>query len=379
MATEMLLDIADKLQGGRRLDYQDGLTLYNSHNILQLGRLAEKITLARQGRSVYYCLNRHINYSNICRIGCRFCGFSRPLGHPEAYLLTSEQITDLARQAHRSGATEVHIVGGVHPEQGLDYYYQMIGDIRRACPTLHIKAFTAVEILELSRKSRLSVEQTLVRLIEVGLDSLPGGGAEILDEQYFAEVCPAKPHPQQWLEVHAVAHQMGLMTNATMLYGYDETPAQRINHLLRLRSLQDRSRKTAKGRFQCFVPLPYVKPTDRGQSKPVDIDVLTDLKTIAISRLMLDNFDHIKAFWPMLGLQLAQIALSFGADDLDGTVQHYRIVDKNSYNETDTLNENQLRRLITQAGRTAVKRDPFYRAIAEHENPNSFYLPGAQK
>lgn len=368
-AEKSLLKAPEKAQRGDRLNFEDGLALYNCRDIWRLGRLAEQITFDRVGRNVYYSINRHINYTNICRINCRFCGFSRRPGQADGYVLSVEEVAEQARQAHQQGATEVHIVGGVHPELPFNYYRLIVEEIRRACPKLHIKAFTAVEIIDMAQKADLSMDEILMQLQEAGLGSLPGGGAEILSEEYFRRACPDKPGPEKWLAVHAAAHRRGLMTNATMLYGYIESPAERIEHLIKLRKLQDESLRNGKGRFQCFVPLPFIRPHEKpGEPSPAtpdddSTDVLTDLKTIAISRLMLDNIDHVKAFWPMLGVKLAQIALCFGANDLDGTVQQYRIVEKNRDNTTNSLSAEQIRALISETGRTPVRRDAFYRPI----------------
>ena len=258
----------------------------------------------------------------------------------------------------------MHIVGGVHPELEFDYYVGMLEGIGEACEGLHVKAFTAVEIIDLAEKAGLSVEGVLGRLMEAGLGSMPGGGAEILSEEYFGKVCPNKPGPGEWLKVHATAHGLGLRTNATMLYGHVESEGERIEHLIKLRDLQDESIRKGKGRFQCFVPLPFIRPEGKeGGGEGESDNVLVDLKTMAISRLMLDNFDYVKAFWPMLGVKLAQIALSFGANDLDGTVQQYRIVDKGEANSSDSLSVEEIRGMIGEAGRRAIQRDPFYEGI----------------
>lgn len=354
-----LTPLIQKLSRGERLDYADGVALYQTGDILRLGELARQYTLKRYGPKVYYSINRHINYTNICRVGCRFCGFSRRLGQEGGYLMSASEVAELAEKARRQGANEVHIVGGIHPELSFDYYREMIEQVRRRCPKMHIKAFTAVEIIEMADKGKLTVEEVLQALKEAGLQSLPGGGAEILDEEYFQKACPNKPGPGKWLEVHAAAHRLGLMTNATMLYGYIDTPEQRIKHLLTLRKQQDESIQLGKGRFQCFVPLTWLDP-NKGYRDTVD--GLTKLKTIAISRLMLDNIEHIKAFWPMLGVKLAQVGLAYGADDLEGTVQQYRIVDKKQEGADQQLSVAEIRALISETGRSAVQRDGFYRA-----------------
>ena len=348
---DILLATAQKLQAGQGLGLADGLALYQTADLWRLGDLAERITLSRHGPRVYYSINRHINYTNVCSVQCGFCQFSCPADHQNAYTMTPLQVIEAVAEAHEHGATEVHIVGGINPDLPFDYYLEIVETIHDRWPDLHIKAFTAIEIISLADKCGKSVEQVLSQLIAAGLASLPGGGAEILDEDYFHRVCPSKPHPDQWLAVHRTAHRLGLMTNCTMLYGHIETLPQRLHHLLKLRKLQDESLAAGAGHFQCFVPLPYT--TSGGSGAP---NALEDLRTIAISRLLLDNIDHVKAFWPMLGTGLAQVALCFGADDLDGTVQQYSIVSGPGASHPQSLPIDQLRQLISDTGRTPTQR-----------------------
>jgi aminodeoxyfutalosine synthase len=367
--SEQFDEIEAKLARCERLDFDDGLVLYHSNDLFRLGKLAEQQTLAHQGRNVYYSLNRHINYTNVCKFNCKFCGFKSWHGEDNAYTHDVQAVVDFARQAYDDGATEVHIVGGIHPGLDFSYYIQMLTEIRRACPDMHIKAFTAVEILDLVKKSKLSIEDTLLELQGAGLDALPGGGAEILDDDYFNQVCRSKSKPEIWTDIHRTAHRIGLVTNCTMLYGFIETLEQRVNHLLRLREIQNASLAEGKGRFQCFIPLPYLKPEKMYRDSPEyqnsshQIDALEDLKTIAISRLLLDNVDNHKAFWPMQGVNLSQVALTFGANDLDGTVRRYTIVDKTYDNETESLPVEKIRAAIIEAGRTPVQRDGLYQPI----------------
>lgn len=347
---------------------QDALTLYQSNDLLQLGQRAHHRQLTHQGKNVYYCVNRHINYTNGCRMKCHFCGFSRDPDHPDSYIMPPETVADQAEKAWQNGASEVHIVGGINPGLPYDYYLNMLQKTRLKCPKLYIKAFTAAEIVDLSDKSGQSIKNTLENLQEAGLNGLPGGGAEILSDDFFERFCPNKARPNQWLNVHATAHALGMMTNATMLYGYQETPAERIEHLFTLRKLQDCSLQKGRGAFQSFVPLPYIPPTDTaGKTSPKKIDAISELKTIAISRLVLDNIPHIKAFWPMLGEKLAQIALCFGANDLDGTVQTYKIVDKKTDNPNDVLTEQQIREMILETNLTPVKRDALYHSLEPND------------
>ena len=361
-----LAAIAQKVEHRRRLDFDDALALYQTADVLRLGHLAELATSRKVGANVYYSINRHINYTNICRIACEFCSFSHPADHAGGYCMSVAEVVAAAEKAYQDQATEIHIVGGVNPTLPFDYYLEIVTRIAQTCPDLHIKAFTAVEIIDLAEKAGKTIEQTLTILKHAGLASLPGGGAEILNDDYFARVCPNKPGPDQWLSVHRTAHRMGLMSNATMLYGYAETVADRIAHLMKLRQLQDASLSRGSGRFQCFVPLRFVEPSTAAPDQPhAARNGLDDLKTIAISRLVLDNFDHIKAFWPMLGVQLAQVALCFGANDLDGTVQEYRIVDSLDVDDPCQMSVEHIGALITEARRQPVQRDGLYHRIPQ--------------
>ena len=361
--------IEDKLAQGQRLNFDDGMALYQTTNLFRLGALAERMTLSRTGNKAYYSLNRHINYTNICKFNCKFCGFKRWHGEPGEYTHEVKTVVGFAEQARNEGATEIHIVGGIHPDLNFDYFLDMLRGIRRACPEVHIKAFTAVEILDLMKKSKLDIADCLNTLHEAGLGSLPGGGAEILDDDYFNQVCRSKSKPDIWTEIHRTAHGLGLPTNCTMLYGFIETLEQRVRHLLRLRDIQDQSLAEGKGHFNCYIPLPYLKPSymyrasEEHTNSSDTIDAMEDLKTIAISRLILDNVDYHKAFWPMQGVNLSQVALTFGSNDLDGTVRRYTIVDKDYDNNTEWLPVEKLHRLIREAGRVPVQRDGYYREI----------------
>ena len=347
--------IQEKIEAGARLSPADGLALYEGADLWRLGALAERITLKRAGKNVYYSANRHINYTNICRMHCGFCHFSRRAGEKHAYAMTPDEVLAAVGQAHEHGASEVHIVGGINDDLPFDYYLEIVERTHLKWPDMHIKAFTAVEIISMARGSGKTVEQVLSLLIAAGLGSLPGGGAEILDDEYFRHVCPAKPRPDEWLAVHAAAHRLGLMSTCTMLYGHVETLEQRIGHLLKLRELQDESLAAGGGHFQCFIPLPYTAYDAEGQAAAPN--ALDDLRTIAVSRLMLDNIEHVKAFWPMLSVNLAQVGLCFGADDLDGTVHQYQIVSQGDQGDSTGLSLDCLIRLITEADRTPVRRE----------------------
>ncbi len=383
--TSDLVDIAAKVEAGRRLDYDDGVRLYASRDIFTIGRLANLVRERLHGRVAYYNINRHINYTNYCVLRCRFCAFYRPfpaggdrapdpaigdpqsaIAPPSGYALTIDDIVRLAREARDRGATEVHIVGGLHPSLPFSYYLDMCRGIREACPGLHIKAFTAIEIIHFTRISRprLSIREVLEQLREAGLGSLPGGGAEIFDDRVHEEAFRNKVGEQGWFDVHRTAHEMGIFSNATMLYGHVETPEERIVHLLKLREHQDASLRSRPAHFNCLVPLSFI-PDGSALSHLGGPTGLDDLKTLAISRLMLDNVPHIKAFWPMLTPKLAQVSLNWGADDLDGTVVYYDITKREGRGAThQELTVDQIRRLILEAGCEPVERDTLYNRVA---------------
>jgi aminodeoxyfutalosine synthase len=349
-----------KIERGHRFNFSEGLALYEWPDIFQLGIWADQILTLKNGQNVSYNVNRHINYTNICLNDCRFCEFSRHPNENNAYVIDIEEVTKIAFEAYTRGADEVHIVGGINPDLPYHYYVEIIRQIRRQCPKIRIKAFTAVEILHLSRLSERPIESILTHLMDIGLDSMPGGGAEVLDEAFHRKYCSRKPGPEEWLEVHAAAHRLGLNTNATMLYGCGENPLQAINHMIRLRQLQDDSLDRGRGTFQCFVPLPFVGPgkmaSELSLSSHQMPNIVRDLKILAISRLMLDNFDHIKAFWPLMGVRTAQIGLCFGADDLDGTVGDYRIARGGGVGHSYHLAEQDIRNMISAVGKIPVRR-----------------------
>lgn len=369
IADPRLVTIAQKVYAGQRLDLEDGLTLQASRDIHAIGALADHVRRRLHGDVVYYNRNRHINYTNVCALSCRFCSFYRKRGEEGAYEMPAEQVIAVAKQAHEQGATEVHIVGGLHPWLKFDYYLTILRRIREACPGLHIKAFTAVEIVHLSRISGLPIRQVLQALQAAGLGSMPGGGAEIFDDRVHDAVFKGKVRADRWFEVHQTAHELGIYTNATMLYGHVETPEERVKHLIKLRELQDESlaRPTENGRppaaFNCMVPLSFAPEQSELGDLPGPTG-LTDLKTLAISRLMLDNIPHIKAFWIMQGIHLAQVALSWGCDDMDGTVLWYDITKRVGSGTHQEMTVDQLHRLIREAGFRPVERDTLYHPVS---------------
>ena len=351
-----LVSIAAKVEAGERLCDSDALFLFESEDLLGIGELAALANARRNGRRVLYNVNRHINYSNICANCCRFCAFRRDSGEEGAYLLALREIRSRSEEALRQGATEIHMVGGLHPELPFSYYGEMLRTMKAVSPGLHLKAFTAVEIDHFSRISGLSLREVLLSLKESGLDSLPGGGAEIFAPAVRTELCEEKISGDRWLEVMEEAHRCGLRSNATMLYGHLESYADRVDHLARLRELQDRT-----GGFQAFVPLPFQPVNTRLQSdREPRAGGVDDLKTIAIARLYLDNFNNIKAYWVLLGEKIAQVALAFGANDLDGTVVDERIGHEAGAESPRGMTREEILRLIRSAGKEAVERDSLY-------------------
>jgi aminodeoxyfutalosine synthase len=358
-----LRPIAEKVLGQVPLSHEDGLALYATRDLHALGRLAHHLRTRLHGDRVYYNRNRHINYTNVCALSCKFCSFYRKRGEDGAYEMPIEQVVETAIKARDAGATEVHIVGGLHPWLKFDYYLDMLRGIRATCPDLHIKAFTAIEIIHFGRISRQSVRDVLVALREAGLGSMPGGGAEIFDDRVHDEVFKGKVRADKWFEVHRTAHSLGIYTNATMLYGHVETPAERVNHFIALRQLQQESLASSPASFNCVIPLSFVPERSELGYLPGPTG-LTDLKTLAIARLMLDNFAHIKAFWIMQGIGLSQVALDWGCDDLDGTVVWYDITKRQGQGSThQELHLQDIKRLIREAGKTPVERDTLYRPI----------------
>jgi aminodeoxyfutalosine synthase len=352
-----LLPIQEKVAEGVRLEAADGVSLFESADLLGVGYLAQTVRQRRHGSKAYYIYNQHINYSNICVNGCKFCAFSRKAGEPGAYEMSLAEIYDRVKERLHEPITEIHIVGGCHPELPFAYYLDMLKGIKELRPQVHLQAFTAVEVAHLAERAGLSLADTLGALQEAGLGSLPGGGAEVFSPRVRASLCPEKLSPQGWLEVSQAAHRLGLNTNATMLYGHLETVEERVDHLLKLRAAQDET-----GGFLTFIPLAF-HPANTGLSELSGPSAIDDLKTLAVSRLLLDNFDHIKAFWVMLGPKLAQISLCFGVDDIDGTVMEERITHMAGAVTPQGLTRSQLRALIREAGCEPVERDTLYKTV----------------
>ena len=350
--------ILDKVRAGERLSLDDGRRLYEHPDILALGYLANIVRERLNGNRAYFIYNQHINYSNVCTNLCKFCAFGRPKGDALAYEMSLDEIRAKVRERLDEPISEIHIVGGIHPDLPFAYYVDMLRAIREIRPDVHLQAFTCVEIHHLAKLAGKPVDETLRVLMDAGLGSMPGGGAEVFNPRIRQLTCPDKLPGEGWLEVARIAHRLGLRTNATMLYGHIETIDERLEHLDALRRCQDET-----GGFLAFIPLAYhPKNTELGGSG--NTTGVNDLKNIAVSRLMLDNFPHIKAYWVMIGPKLAQVALSFGADDMDGTVKEEVITHMAGAETEQAIGHNTLIRLIREAGREPVQRDTLYNVMA---------------
>lgn len=356
-----LKPIAEKVSGRERLTFDDAVTLYRSPDILALGWLANQVRERMHGNLTYFNVNRHINPTNVCVAACRLCAFGRKKDVPGAYTMALQEAYDTAASGYSEAVTEFHIVGGLHPDLPFQYYLDLISGLKERFPQVHIKALTMVEIAFLAKRAKLSIEETLRQLKAAGLDSLPGGGAEIFNERVRRVICDHKIDGQQWLDTARTAHKIGLKSNATMLYGHIENEEDRADHLIRLRELQDETHG-----FQTFIPLAF-HPANTPLSHLFTTTGFMDLKQIAISRLVLDNFPHIKAYWQMLGAKIAQIALRFGADDIDGTVIEEKIYHDAGATTPQGMRRSDLERLIREAGREPVERDTMYRPVTRTE------------
>lgn len=352
-----LIPIWEKILRGEELNFEDGLTLYKSSDLISIGKMAHWLQREKNGDAVYFVVNQKIEPTNICVLSCKFCDFAVKKNSPEAYEMTIEEILSKLNPE----LLEVHITGGLHPDWEWEYYVGMVREIKKHFPKIDVKAFTAVEIDFFSKKFKKSIEEVLLELKEAGLRTLPGGGAEVFSERVRRLLFNQKIGAKRWLEIHKKAHQLGIRSNATLLYGHIETIEERINHLLMLRDLQ----KETSG-FLSFIPLAF-QPGDTG-IKPRNqfTSAIDDLKTIAISRLMLNNFDHIKAYWVMLTEELAAVALNFGADDMDGTVGGERIAHDAGAISPMQLAKNKLIKIINDANKIPVERDIFYKPVKLH-------------
>jgi aminodeoxyfutalosine synthase len=355
-----LKSIAEKVVGGQRLTFEDGVALFRSNDLLSIGYLADTVRRRMHGDIVYFIQNKHINYTNVCKNRCRFCAFSRDRGDADAYTMTIPEVVTSAGETYTSRVSEFHVVGGLEPDLPFEYYLEMMRELKANYPDVLIQGFTAVEIDHLATISGLGVEETLRQLKAAGLDSLPGGGAEIFAETVRTKLCPEKLSGEGWLEVMRTAHRVGLKTNATMLYGHIEGPEDRVDHLLRLRALQDET-----GGFLAFIPLAF-HPKNTQMAQGSSTTGFDDLKTLAISRLLFDNIPHVKSFWIMIGPKLAQVSLSFGVADLDGTVVEERITHAAGAETAQGLTLKELLTMIRSAGRVPRERDTLYNVVQEY-------------
>lgn len=352
-------NIVGKIIDGKRISVEEGILLYKNADLSILGYLANLIRERKNGDKVYFNRNLHIEPTNQCVYACKFCSYYRKKGE-EGWEFSRE---DMIRQVEEMGdqITEVHIVGGVHPKWDLHYYGELFQDIKAIRPDVHIKAFTAVEISYIAKRSKMNLREGLQALKDYGLDSIPGGGAEIFDEEIRQKVCPHKDTGEQWLELHKTAHELGIPTNATILYGHIESIEHRIDHFNRLRELQDQT-----GGFNVFIPLKY-KMENNELSYLGEVSVVEDIKLYAMSRIFLDNFNHIKAYWPMIGKDISQLLLSFGVDDFDGTINDstkiYSLA--GAEDQSPSMNTANMVKMIEDVGRKAVERDSVYNILKE--------------
>src|SRR5438128_5533714 len=358
-----LHDISAKVKTGERLSFEDGVALFNTDDLNTLGKLADTVRWQKHGRTTYFNVNRHFNPTNVCYVDCKFCGFFRTPRQPDAYTHNIDDSLRIAGQAVSEGATELHITGGLNTKLPFSYFSDLLSALKQQYPQLHLKAFTMVELDHFASFYKMKDEDVIRQLIAAGLDSCPGGGAEIFREPTRSMICAHQCDADRWLELAGKAHAAGLKTNATMLYGHIESIEDRVDHLVRLREQQEKS-----GGFQCFIPLAFYPPGTQLAHLPGPSGV-DSLKTIAVSRLMLDNFAHIKPYWVMLGKRLAQVALHYGANDLDGTIteggeltESYSVEANNEVK----MSRQEIVALIEDAGFEAVERDTVYQRVERH-------------
>jgi aminodeoxyfutalosine synthase len=348
-----------KVSEGIRISPEEGLLLYKKCDLPLLGVIATMVRSRKNGSLAYFNRNFHIEPTNKCVYNCRFCSYHKPAWDPESWEYSHEQMLDIVKQFDGKAVTEVHIVGGVHPDHDLHYYGTLIRKIKQYRPSLHVKAFSAIELDYMINRAGLSIEKGLEQLKEYGLGSIPGGGAEIFDEKIREKICDEKSSSELWLSIHETAHRMGIPSNATMLYGHIENYSHRIDHMERLRSLQDKTHG-----FNAFIPLKY-KKENNSMSDLGEVSVIEDLRNYAVSRIYLDNIPHIKAYWPMTGREIAQMSLSFGADDLDGTIDDTtRIYSMaGAKDKNPAMSSEEISRLILEAGFEPAERDSLYNRV----------------
>ncbi len=354
---QRLKPILEKVAAGTRLDTEDGLALYRTADLLAVGYMANLVRERLHGNVTYFNVNRHINPTDVCVASCRLCAFGKKAKDPRAYTMSLEQVWETAGRGSTEAVTEFHIVGGLHPELTLDWYCEMFRGLKQRFPRVHLKALTMVEIAYLAKRSKTAYAEVIGRLIEAGVDSLPGGGAEIFCDRVRRIICDHKIAGEEWIEVARTAHRLGLKSNCTMLYGHIENEEDRVDHLLKLRALQDET-----GGFQTFIPLAF-HPDNTPLEHVPKTTGFDDLKNIAVARLLLDNIPHVKAYWVMMTPRIAQVAQRFGADDVDGTIVEEKIYHDAGATTAQSLRRGELLGLIREAGRDPVERDTLYRPV----------------
>ncbi|RLD68833.1 MAG: aminofutalosine synthase MqnE [Bacteroidetes bacterium] len=354
--------IAEKIINSYRITETEGVMLFEKGELGFLGSLANFVREKKHGDKTYFNRNFHIEPTNICIYNCKFCSYVRKIGQEGAWEFSLEQVLDIVQSYKDKKVTEVHIVGGVHPKRDLHYYGNMIQKIKEILPEIHVKAFTAVELDFMIKKARVSIKEGLLKLKEYGLDSIPGGGAEIFNEKIRKEVCDEKSSTEMWLNIHKTAHEVGIPSNATILYGHIESYADRIDHMKRLRDLQDQT-----GMFNTYIPLKFRKENNK-LSHIGEVNTIEDLKNYAVSRIYLDNFDHIKAYWPMIGKSTAQLSLSYGVDDIDGTIDDTTKIYSMAgvEDKSPTMNSEELANLIKEVNRIPIERDTLYNVVKDY-------------
>lgn len=359
LADGNLKKIANKVIEGTRIDIAEGEYLYEKADLALLAQLANLVNHRLNGDYVLFNHNFHIEPTNLCVFNCKFCSYHKAAGHPESWVLTLEDIKAIARRYQNSNVTEVHIVGGVHPKWDLDYYGKMIKTVKEVLPNIHVKAYSAIELDYVIRKSKLTYTEGLSRLKECGLDSIPGGGAEIFDPEVRAKICPDKASGEAWLAIHRAAHRLGIHSNATMLYGHIESYKHRVQHMETIRKLQDETHG-----FNCFIPLKF-----RAANNPMgylgEVNLVEDLRNFAVARIFMDNIKHLKAYWPMLGIQNTRLAINFGVDDIDGTIDDTTKIYSmaGAEEQKPVMTTEKLKQLIVESGRIPAERDSLYNII----------------
>lgn len=359
---QRLNPLLDKVRGGERLSEDDGLLLYRTPDLLAVGYMANLVRERMHGDVTFFNVNRHINPTDVCVASCRLCAFGKKAKDPKAYTMSLDQIWTRAAEGWTESITEFHIVGGLHPELTLDWYCEMLRGLKERFPQVHLKAFTMVEVGYFARRHKISTREVLRKLIDAGVDSMPGGGAEIFSERVRRIICDHKIDGGEWLDVARLAHQMGLKSNCTMLYGHIETEEDRVDHLVKLRALQDETHG-----FVTYIPLAF-HPDNTPLQHISGTTGFRDIREIAVARLMLDNIPHIKAYWVMMTPSVAQIAQRFGANDIDGTIVEERIYHDAGATTSQSMRRDQIARLIREAGREPVERDTAYRPVQRTEN-----------